>query len=69
MDKKKKLFAEAKIKLVMKVYGLSRRRAVELIARREAADGTSPEHAAAKPHKAAAQNRIVLVFISLSPMR
>ena len=51
MDKKKKLFAEAKIKLVMKVFGLSRRRAIERIARREDV-GWAPEHASGNPHKA-----------------
>lgn len=52
MDKKKqKLFAEAKIKLVMKVFGLSRRRAIERIARGvDAAE--APEHEAVKSHKA-----------------
>ena len=51
MDKKQKLFAEAKIKLVMKVFGLSRRRAIERIAR--GADAAKvPEHEAVKSHKA-----------------
>lgn len=51
MDKKQKLFAEAKIKLVMKVFGLSRRRAIERIARREDVGETS-ENEAVKQHKA-----------------
>ena len=51
MDKKQKLFAEAKIKLVMKVFGLSRRRAIERIARSED-HADEPEHETAKASKA-----------------
>ena len=56
MDKKKKLFAEAKIKLVMKVFGLSRRRAIERIAHRDEAE-LLPEHGAVKPHMAGGMQR------------